>query len=251
MFIVNFRLLIKNALVTQTVETINQTESIKCIMDTYLDPSCQLGSSQLMPNIDFPASNSAKMKEESVFSKPVWFCQPKPLSTLSPKNYTELTKPTVLEALKKSLCGLLKMSGFTEIDDSALKMYVDGIDEFYKSIMENVRDVMIAEDREKENMLDILILEKAYTNLSNKSLTTLHNYFKDEIIKSNRDEINEFKDIFQEYDKMLHENNLAQNLTNLTNDPKENGDFFLHASSMVSGSGGGNINVMNFLDGDK
>lgn len=166
------------------------------------------------------------------------------MDTPPPKNYSQLTKPTVLEALKKSLCGLLKMVGFTEIEESCLTMFVDGIDEFYKSLMENVRDVLVAEDRETENELDVMTLEKAYINVSNKSLTTnLHNYFKDTILKTNRDEIADFKEAEFEYNKLLHENNLAQNFN-----VKDNSEFI---SFLDTSGGAANGNIMSFLDSEK
>jgi STAGA complex 65 subunit gamma len=179
---------------------------------------------------------------DNIFSKPLWFCKPS-TGTPPPKNYAQLTKPVVLEVLKKALCGLLKVAGFTEIDESALIMFVDAIDEFYKSFMENAR--FMAVDREVQSPeLDVTTLEKAYVNLSNKSLTTLHNYFK-EILRTNRQEIAEFKEAEFEYEKLLHENNLAQNLTGLA---KDNGEFisFLDTSAVA-----GNGNIMSFLDSDK
>lgn len=51
---------------------------------------------------------------------------------------TRITKATVMSALKKSVCGLMKMAGFAEANSSALVTYVDAVDQFYKYFVKQI-----------------------------------------------------------------------------------------------------------------
>lgn len=67
-----------------------------------------------------------------------------------------------------------------------------------------------SEKRMDENIsfqktLTIATLEKAFAK-NNSSLTSLHNYYKNEIIARNKNEIDEFKNVYQDYDKLMQEN---------------------------------------------
>ncbi|XP_053692749.1 uncharacterized protein LOC128741162 [Sabethes cyaneus] len=207
------RIPLKNPLVTQTVEVMNQTEMIQTLIDTYSTKSGHsyiLNPCQLMPNIDFPPANTADLNKNEKILRPLWFANPHEsrFTRGEPRSYPKLTKPVLIQALRKVTCGLLRVTGFSEINESALIMMVDGIDQYMRLLCESMRDVLISETREAKFTLDILTLEKGYFAVSKRSLTNLHNYYK-ELGNKNKTEIREFKDIFQEYDKLLQENHLS------------------------------------------
>lgn len=91
-------------------------------------------------------------------------------------------------------------------------MFVDSVDEFYKSLMESVNLIVVSQRRDRRKLLDIATLEKGYHSMTSFSLTSLHNYYKNEIVSRNRAEIKEFNDMFEEYDKLKQE---SQNLQKL------------------------------------
>uniref|UniRef100_A0A336KR36 CSON013177 protein n=1 Tax=Culicoides sonorensis TaxID=179676 RepID=A0A336KR36_CULSO len=204
------KLLIKNALVSQALEVNQQTEMISSLLDTYSNNKFNF---QPMPNIDFPPSNSAIIDKDRVFQKPIWFIRPIESNFTKgiPKDYdNRITKATVIPAIKKSVCGLLKMAGFAEANSSALVTYVDAVDQFYKYFMEQVRIAVNEQSTHGDTCteIDIMALEKAYFTMTSKSLTQLHNHFKSDIYVRNRQEIAQYKESMNEYNKLLQENNL-------------------------------------------
>lgn len=67
-------------------------------------------------------------------------------------------------------------------------------------------------DFQFQKTIDILTLEKAYFSMTNTSLTSLHNYYKNEIIDRNRSEILKFKNTKQQYEKLVEESENIQKL---------------------------------------
>ncbi|XP_058443722.1 uncharacterized protein LOC131425673 isoform X2 [Malaya genurostris] len=262
---------LKNPLVTQTVEVMNQTEMIQTLIDTYSTKSGYsyiLNPCQLMPNIDFPPANTADLSGNEKICRPLWFVNPyeSRFTRGEPKNYPKLTRPVLMQALRKVTCGLLRVTGFSEINESALIMMVDGIDQYMRLLCESMRDVLISESRETESTLDILTLEKGFFSVTKKSVTSLHNYYK-ELGNKNKNEIREFKEIFQEYDKLLQENHLSaaqnmhQNVSKMEGVKEDYMNFLdagqqLQQCSDVSGTATSSmdatstINIMSFLNGD-
>ncbi|XP_058818781.1 uncharacterized protein LOC131681764 [Topomyia yanbarensis] len=263
---------LKNPLVTQTVEVMNQTEMIQTLIDTYSTKSGYsyiLNPCQLMPNIDFPPANTADLSGNEKISRPLWFVNPHDsrFTRGEPKNYPKLTRPVLMQALRKVICGLLRVTGFSEINESALIMMVDGIDQYMRLLCESMRDVLVSEGRETESTLDILTLEKGYFSVTKRSVTSLHNYYK-ELGNKNKNEIREFKEIFQEYDKLLQENHLSaaqsmhQTSSKLDGVKEEDYMSFLDAgqhtqqSHDTSGPASASmdatsaINIMSFLNGE-
>lgn len=170
-----------------------------------------------------------------------------------------------MQVHRKVICGLLRVAGFSEINESALIMMVDGIDQYMRMLCEAMRDVLISEGREIESALDILTLEKGYHSVTKRSVTSLHNYYK-ELGNKNKNEIKEFKDIFQEYDKLLQENHMSaaqsmQSSSSRVGEIKEE-DYmsFLDPGQSQSSQGGANmsgmadgtsaINIISFLNGE-
>ncbi|GAB0087252.1 uncharacterized protein DMENIID0001_015450 [Sergentomyia squamirostris] len=204
------RLLSENSIVTQTVEVINQREMIQTLIDTYVDKSglsYVLNPCQKMPSIDFPPGNSVNLVNEHNNplnlnqSRETRFTQGEQMKT-----FPRLEKSEVDAAVRRSLGGLLKVAGFTEAQDSAMVMFVDAVDYFYRSLMEYSNETLSQNpDAERHRHFDVMILEKAYMAMSGKSLTDLHNYYKENVIGRNRVEIKEFKNIFQEYNKFMQE----------------------------------------------
>ncbi|XP_001656176.2 uncharacterized protein LOC5576593 [Aedes aegypti] len=264
------RLPLKNPLVTQTVEVMNQTEMIQTLIDTYSTKSGYsyiLNPCQLMPNIDFPPANTADLCRNEKITRPFWFVHPhdSKFTRGEPKNYPKLTRPVLMQVHRKVICGLLRVAGFSEINESALIMMVDGIDQYMRMLCEAMRDVLISEGREIESALDILTLEKGYHSVTKRSVTSLHNYYK-ELGNKNKNEIKEFKDIFQEYDKLLQENHMSaaqsmQSSSSRVGEIKEE-DYmsFLDPGQSQSSQGGANmsgmadgtsaINIISFLNGE-
>lgn len=260
----------KNPLVTQTVEVMNQTEMIQTLIDTYSTKSGYsyiLNPCQLMPNIDFPPANTADLCRNEKITRPFWFVHPhdSKFTRGEPKNYPKLTRPVLMQVHRKVICGLLRVAGFSEINESALIMMVDGIDQYMRMLCEAMRDVLISEGREIESALDILTLEKGYHSVTKRSVTSLHNYYK-ELGNKNKNEIKEFKDIFQEYDKLLQENHMSaaqsmQSSSSRVGEIKEE-DYmsFLDPGQSQSSQGGANmsgmadgtsaINIISFLNGE-
>ncbi|XP_059618922.1 uncharacterized protein LOC132263266 [Phlebotomus argentipes] len=213
----------ENVIVTQTVEVINQREMIQTLIDTYVDKSglnYVLNPCQKMPSIDFPPGNSANLIKEN--NNPFCFSQPRETRFTrgeQMRTFPRLEKTEVDAAIRRSLGGLLKIAGYTEAQDSAMVMFVDAVDYFYKSLMEYTNEA-ISQDQiaERHRHLDVMILEKAYMAMSGRSLTNLHNYYKDNVIGRNRVEIKEFKNTFQEYDKFMQE---SQNMHKSSSTIKE------------------------------
>ncbi|XP_055606428.1 uncharacterized protein LOC129754399 [Uranotaenia lowii] len=269
------RIPLKNPLVTQTIEVMNQTEMIQTLIDTYSTKSGYsyiLNPCQLMPNIDFPPANTADLSRNEKITRPFWFVNPhdSKFTRGEPKNYPRLTRPVLMQALRKVICGLLRVAGFSEINESALIMAVDGMDQYMRLICEAMRDVLVSDGRETESCLDVVTLERGFHGVTKRSITSLHNYYK-EITNKNKNEIREFKDIFQEYDKLLQENHLsaAQSLGGIGADDcsgSKIGDIkeedyisFLeggHGSSSgqgmeaVENDGASTMSIMSFLNGE-
>ena len=160
-----------------------------------------------MPPLNYSEKDAPNLTKCRRISKPFWFVNPQSskFTAGEPSPAPKIEKPIVLCALKKSLCGLLRMAGFSEISESALIMFADGVDQFLKLYTDSLKDILVHEGRDKENTLDVMTLEKGYHAFSGKSLTSLANYWKD-IVNKNLDEIAEFKDSFNEYDKLMQEN---------------------------------------------
>lgn len=213
----------KNPLVTQTVEMMHQTEMIQTLIDTYADKSngnYVLNHNQILPNIDFPPENTANLLSDKKFAKPLWFIRPKDtrFSKGVPKPLPPISKPIVNICLRKSLCGLLKMSDFIQSTDSALILFVDAIDHFYKSFMDCINEAVLLSEpppgpkdqgeilaNDKNRKLNGTVLEKAYKAMTTESLTSLHNYYKNTIVAKNAQEIEEFTEILGDYKKLQQE----------------------------------------------
>ena len=234
-----YRLKSLNPLVTQTVEVMHQTEMIQTLIDTYADKSngsYVLHHNQILPNIDFPPENTVNLlQDDRRCAKPLWFVRPKEtkFSKGHPKPLPLITKPIVNICLRKSLCGLLKMSDFIQSTDSALVLFVDAVDHFYKSFMDALNEAVLLSEpapgadrskrlpNDKNRKLDVAVVEKAYRELTSDSLTCLHNYYKNTIVAKNAQEVEEFTEIFGTYKKLQQESQDMQRAVNPMRDDED------------------------------
>lgn len=217
----------------------HQTEMIQTLIDTYADKSngnYVLNHNQILPNIDFPPENTANLLSDSKFAKPLWFIRPRDtrFTQGTAKPIPPITKPIVNICLRKSLCGLLKMSDFIQGTDSALVLFTDAVDHFYKSFMDSINEAVLLSEpppgadkrktmpNDKNRRLDSAVVEKAYRSMTSESLTCLHNYYKNTIIAKNAQEVQEFTEIFGEYKKLQQE---SQELHRSANPMREDEDI--------------------------
>lgn len=95
---------------------------------------------------------------------------PSDFSLGKPKCYPKISKPVALEAICKSLSGLLRVKGFhgkfqgltsfspalliqfhffhSDCTESSLLMLMDGVDEFFNSFMEKINHVLTTEGKD-------------------------------------------------------------------------------------------------------
>lgn len=185
---------------------------ISDLIDTYAskDPNCLLN-----PNFSISSKKfKARVRLNKKFQKPLWFIPPEETDFIKgkPKEVAKITKKSVTAALRKSICGLIRTCKFSEIDESALVMLIDSVDHFYNQLIESIVAVLVSENRDTETQLKILDVEKGYYAFANQSILSLHNYYNDEIIQKNQNEINNFTQTFENYDKLVSR---QQNLANM------------------------------------
>jgi hypothetical protein len=128
------------------------------------------------------------------------------------KEIQKVNKHCVDLALKKSICGLTRLTDYTEITDSALTMFNDAVDHFFKSLMESIVNVLTTLDRETETDVDLRIFERSYFALTGESATTFFNYFKREIhdkhqatVSSFTQKVSELKNIVESHQSIPNE----------------------------------------------
>jgi hypothetical protein len=109
-----------------------------------------------------------------------------------PKEIQKVNKNCVEKAIKKSICGLTRLTDYTETTDSALTMFTDATDHYLKSLMESIITVITNDDRETETDVDLMTFERAYFALTGDSATTFFNYFKREIHDKHQETVSEF-----------------------------------------------------------
>ncbi|KAH8387105.1 hypothetical protein KR093_004654 [Drosophila rubida] len=269
---------LKSSVVTQTIEVMKQTEMLQSLIDTYSTKNASLeifsnyelcinnyflqGSSnyllnpcQMIPEVDFPPENAADLVSEQKFQKPIWFIPTvdTAYSRGDPQSYPELSSNTCRHALRKAMCGLLRLAGFTDSSETAVVLLTDAAEEFLRSFVQEYRGFYDIEPKlEKSTMLRLQPLEQAYFSMTGTSLTQVHNYYKHKVISRNRTEIAEFNSVLQEYDKLMKESQssmqkqqqLQQHHQQHNNHHEFNGHDFLNMLEMqpggVSGEDGNN-----------
>ncbi|XP_062138261.1 uncharacterized protein LOC133847313 [Drosophila sulfurigaster albostrigata] len=242
---------LKSSVVTQTIEVMKQTEMLQSLIDTY---STKNGSSnyllnpcQMIPEVDFPPENAADLVSEQKFQKPIWFIPTvdTPYSRGDPQSYPELSSNTCRHTLRKVMCGLLRLAGFTDSSETAVVLLTDAAEDFMRSFVEEYRGFYDIEPKlQKSTMLRLQPLEQAYFSMTGTSLTQVHNYYKHKVITRNRTEIAEFNSVLQEYDKLMKESQSSmqkqqqhQQQQQQHNHHEFNGHDFLNILEMQPGNG--------------
>lgn len=165
--------------------------------------------------MDFPPENAVDFTRDIKYMKPIWYT-PKVPSNFSkgvPIAYPQINQDICKAAIRKAICGQLRIAGFTDAANSAIILFTDAVEEFVRNFMEKIHETHRCMNVRLEAQRDINImqLEKAYYSMTNNSILQIHNYFKHNLITRNRTEINEFKGALSEYDKLMKESQRLQN----------------------------------------
>ena len=125
---------------------------------------------QTMPTIDFPPETTMNLIHDDKFLKPLWYIPPDEtrFTRGAPVEYPKLSKPIIMQSMRKSIAGLLRIKGFfgnkiinvhigkslshgffLECTDSALVMFTDALDEFMKGLLESVTQVQMHQNEDK------------------------------------------------------------------------------------------------------
>ncbi|EDX02651.1 uncharacterized protein LOC6525721 [Drosophila yakuba] len=203
---------LKSALVTQTIEVMKQTEVLQSLIETYSNKN---GSSNyllnpclMIPEVDFPPENAAELVGSQKFQKPIWFTPSvdTAYSRGDPQAYPEISSSACRQAMRKVMCGMLRLAGFTDCSESAVQLLTDATEEFLRSFIGEYRGYYDSQPRlQKSTVLQLVPLERAHVALTGTSLTQVHNYYKHKVLARNRVEIGEFNSVLQEYDKLMKE----------------------------------------------
>ncbi|EDV34175.1 uncharacterized protein Dana_GF21109 [Drosophila ananassae] len=226
---------LRSSLVTQTIEVMKQTEVLQSLIETYSNKN---GSSNyllnpclMIPEVDFPPENAADLVSEQKFQKPIWFTPPvdTAYSRGDPQDYPEISSDTCRQAVRKVMCGMLRLAGFTDCSESAVQVLTDATEEFLRSFVGEYRGCYDSDPRlQKATSLKLLPLERAYTAITGTSLTQVHNYYKHKVIARNRVEIGEFNGVLQEYDKLMKESQSSMQKQQIQQHQDFNGSDFLN-----------------------
>ncbi|XP_001985012.2 uncharacterized protein LOC6557105 [Drosophila grimshawi] len=203
---------LKSSLVTQTIEVMKQTEVLQSLIDTYSNTNGSsnylLNPCQMIPEVDFPPENAADLVSEQKFQKPIWFIPTvdTAYSRGDPQSYPELSSNMCRHAMRKAMCGLLRLAGFTDCSEAAVILLTDAAESFLRSLIAKYRSFYDMDSKlKKMTTLQLVPLEQAYVSKTGTSLTQVHNYYKHKVIARNRTEIAEFDSVLQEYDKLMKE----------------------------------------------
>lgn len=216
-----------------------------------------LNPCQMIPEVDFPPENAADLVGEQKFQKPIWFIPTvdTAYSRGDPQPYPEVSSNTCRHSLRKVMCGLLRLAGFTDCSETAVMLLTDAAEEFMRSFITEYRGFYDIDAKlEKSTMLQLLPLEQAYFSMTGTSLTQVHNYYKHKVISRNRAEIGEFNSVLQEYDKLMKESQSSMQKQQQQNHHEFNGNDFLNILEMQPSDDGGNSgtgsNSMGNIVGD-
>ncbi|XP_052849661.1 uncharacterized protein LOC128260570 [Drosophila gunungcola] len=249
------KLELKSALVTQTIEVMKQTEVLQSLIETYSNKN---GSSNyllnpclMIPEVDFPPENAAELVGSQKFQKPIWFTPTvdTAYSRGDPQSYPEISSSTCREAVRKVMCGMLRLTGFTDCSESAVQLLTDATEEFLRSFIGEYRGYYDAQPRlQKSTVLQLAPLERAHAALTGTSLTQVHNYYKHKVLARNRVEIGEFNSVLQEYDKLMKES--QSSMQKQQNNEFNGHDFLNILDNSATGSSqsiGGNMAMGDML----
>ncbi|XP_017851148.1 uncharacterized protein LOC108605849 isoform X2 [Drosophila busckii] len=200
------------SLITQTIEVMKQTEMLQSLIDTYSNKNGNsnylLNPCQMIPEVDFPPENVADLVNESKFQKPIWFIRTEDTSYSrgEPEEVPEISSNCARHILRKVMCGLLRLAGFTDCSETAVLLLTDATEEFLRGFISEYRRRCDNNAKlKKSTKMQLLPLEQASFALTGTSVTQVHNYYKHKVITRNRAEIAEFNGVLQEYYKLMKE----------------------------------------------
>lgn len=193
-----------------------------------IDSSADSNFTQLLPTLkdtlDAMPSNIPTPNYNDKFNKICFIPSIKnDFTTGRPKDVQKVNKKCVEYAMRKSICGLTRLTDYTEINESALTMFSDAVNFFLKSLMESIFTTLTNDDRETETDVDLVTFEKAYFALTGDSSTVFFNYFKREIQEKHQKTVAEFNSKVNELKSIVD----AQHQT-MYNDHIQNVDFYHH-----------------------
>lgn len=175
------------------------------------------GFQQLVPtlkeSLEAIPTHIPTAKHSDKFNK-ICFIPPIPtnFTTGRPKEIQKVNKTCVQLALKKSICGMTRITDFTHVTEQTLTMFTDAVDHYFKSLMESIVTVLENDDRPTETDVDLLTFERAYFSLTGDSATIFFNYFKKEIHDKHQqtassfiDKVTELKTIVDNHQSMINE----------------------------------------------
>ncbi|CRK99725.1 CLUMA_CG013041, isoform A [Clunio marinus] len=188
---------------------------IQELIDTSI--SDQYNFQQLVPtlkeSLDAIPKQISTPKYNDKFNK-LCFIPPIPSNFTSGKRKEihKVNKTCVQLALKKSICGLTRLTDYTDISESSLTMFADSVDHFFKSLMESIVTILSNDDRETETDVDLMTFERAYFALTGESSTCFFNYFKKEIFDKHQQtvgnftqKVSELRNIVESHQSMMNE----------------------------------------------
>lgn len=191
----HIKLLSKNQTVNQIIGLKHKQKMIDELIETSI--SDKYGFQNLVPtlkeSITTIPSQIPTSRHNDKFNK-ICFIPPVPtnFTTGKPKEIQKVNKACVELALNKSICGLTRITDYTDISQSALTMFKDAVDHYFKSLMESIVTVLVNDDRETETEVDLLTFERAFFALTGDSATTFLNYFKKEIHDKHQQTVSNF-----------------------------------------------------------
>lgn len=193
----HIKLTSKNQTVNQIIGLKLKQEMLQELIET--SKTDQFGFQQLAPtlkeSLEAIPTTIPRPKHNDKFNK-ICFIPPTPTNFTTGRrtNVPKVNKTCVELALKKSICGLARLTDYTEISSSALTMLTDSVDHYFKCLMEAIVTVLNNNDRESETDVDIVTFERAYFAFTGESSTTFCNYFKTEIHDKHQKTANEFSE---------------------------------------------------------
>lgn len=191
----HIKLLSRNQTVNQIIGLKQKQEMLEELIET--SNSDSFGFQQLVPtlkeSIEAIPTHIPTARHNDKFNKLCFIPSvPSSFTTGKPKEIQKVNKACVELALKKSICGLARITDYTDISQSALTMFADSVDHYFKSLMESIVTVLINDDRETETDLDLMTFERAFFALTGDSATVFFNYFKSEIHDKHQQTVSNF-----------------------------------------------------------
>lgn len=203
----HIKLLSRNQTVNQIIGLKQKQDMIQELIET--SNSDHYGFQQLLPtlreSIEKIPPQIPTIKHNDKFNRATSFTKGKS------KEIQKVNKTCVELALKKSICGLARITEYTDISKSALTMFTDAVDHFFRSLMESIVSILVSDDLETETDIDIMTFERAFFALTGDSSTVFFNYFKNEIHDKHQQTVSNFTNKVSELKTIVESHQSAVN----------------------------------------